>query len=95
MGEPKALLKRVRTASGVSFIIHDLRRTFATTAERLDISHYKIKNLLNHSVSNDVTGGHYVQIDVDQLREPMQNIADLFIEHSGPALIAKDRPGPT
>ncbi len=81
MGEPKALLKTVRNASGVSFIIHDLRRTFATTAERLDISYYKLKNLLNHSVAGDVTGGHYVQIDVEQLREPMQRIANFFVEH--------------
>ena len=81
MGEPKALLKTIRNQSKVSFIIHDLRRTFATTAERLDVSYYKIKNLLNHSVSSDVTGGHYVQIDVEQLREPMQRIADYLIEH--------------
>jgi integrase len=81
MGEPKALLKKVRSESGVSFIIHDLRRTFATTAERLDISYYRLKNLLNHSVSGDVTGGHYVQIDVEQLREPMQKIADFFVVH--------------
>ncbi|CAN5548371.1 tyrosine-type recombinase/integrase [soil metagenome] len=79
MGEPKALLNKVRDQSKVSFIIHDLRRTFATTAERLDISYYKLKNLLNHSVSSDVTGGHYVQIDVEQLREPMQKIADFFV----------------
>lgn len=81
MGEPKALLKTIRSQSGVAFIIHDLRRTFATTAERLDISYYKLKNLLNHSVAGDVTGGHYVQIDVDQLREPMQRIADYFVDH--------------
>lgn len=83
MGEPKALLHKVRTNSGVSFMIHDLRRTFATTAERLDISYYKVKRMLNHSVSGDVTGGHYIRIDVEQLREPMQKVANFFIEYGG------------
>jgi integrase len=38
----------VARASGVSFCIHDLRRTFATIAESLDISAYALKRLLNH-----------------------------------------------
>ncbi|MCP4996784.1 MAG: tyrosine-type recombinase/integrase, partial [Gammaproteobacteria bacterium] len=61
---------------GLSFTPHDLRRTFATVAESLDISPYTIKALVNHSLpSDDVTGG-YIQIDVERLRCPMQQITD-------------------
>ncbi len=35
--------------SGVSF--HDLRRTFATTAESLDLTVYTLKRLLNHIIA--------------------------------------------
>ncbi len=55
---------------------HDLRRTYATIASRLDVSYYKLKHLLGHSVSGDVTGNHYVQVDVETLREPAQEIAN-------------------
>lgn len=62
--------------SGVPFTLHDLRRTFVTTAERLDISAYAIKRLVNHKMSaNDVTAG-YVVMDIERLREPMQRITN-------------------
>ncbi|MBV5339867.1 MAG: integrase family protein [Deltaproteobacteria bacterium] len=61
--------------SGVKFCLHDLRRTFITIAESLDIPHYALKALLNHSMGNDVTGG-YIIMSSERLREPMQRIAD-------------------
>ena len=36
--EPKTLTQAIARACGVHTSVHDLRRTFATTAERLDIS---------------------------------------------------------
>ena len=60
--------------------MHTLRRTFATTAERLDVSHYALKRLLNHSTSNDVTAG-YIVIDVERLRTPVQRISDYLVTH--------------
>jgi integrase len=66
-------------ASGVGFCPHDLRRTFITIAESLDIPHYALKALLNHSLGSDVTGG-YVCMTVDRLREPMQRIADKIMK---------------
>ena len=53
--------------SGVSFSAHDLRRTFITIAESLDISVYALKRLLNHKMTNDVTAG-YIITDVERLR---------------------------
>ena len=38
--------------------LHDLRRTFITAAESLDISAYAVKRLVNHKMSWDVTAGY-------------------------------------
>jgi len=73
--EPKRAIEKVIKESGVDFSLHTLRRTFETIAARLDINYYALKKLLNHSVKADITGG-YVVLDVENLREPMQKIAD-------------------
>jgi len=71
---------RISAESGVPFTLHDLRRTFITTAESLDISAYSLKRLLNHRAAlSDVTGG-YIVFDVGRLRKPMQLIADKLLE---------------
>ncbi len=72
----------VEQASGVSFSIHDLRRTFATIAESLDIPAYGLKRLLNHADGADVTAG-YIVANVERLREPMQRITDYVLRLSG------------
>jgi integrase len=77
--EPKKFVHRVKDASGVSFTLHDLRRTYITIAESLDIPHYALKRLLNHRTSDDVTGG-YIIINVDRLRGPVEAIADRILE---------------
>lgn len=64
---------------GISFMLHDLRRTFITIAESIDISYAALKRLLNHSDGNDVTGG-YLQITTDRLREPMERISKKLLE---------------
>jgi integrase len=75
-------IKRVSRQSGVSFTLHDLRRTFATVAEGLDISAYSVKRLLNHKMRNDVTAG-YIVTDVERLRQPMQKITDFTLLAAG------------
>lgn len=77
--EPKKFVHRVKDVSGVSFTLHDLRRTYITIAESLDIPHYALKRLLNHRTSDDVTGG-YIIINVDRLRGPVEAIADRILE---------------
>ncbi len=62
------------------FISHDLRRTFATIAESLDLSAYALKRLLNHKMGNDVTAG-YIMRDAERLRKPMQQITDFLVNH--------------
>ena len=77
--EPKKAVKQVCELSGVEFTTHDLRRTFLTIAESLDIPAYALKRLVNHRIS-DVTAG-YIQITVERLRKPMQKITDYVLRH--------------
>ena len=71
-------MAKVVERSGVAFTLHDLRRTFITIAESLDISAYALKRLLNHKMTNDVTAG-YIITDVERLREPMHRITEFFV----------------
>jgi integrase len=80
--EPKKILVRVRAESGVEFTLHDLRRTFSTVAEGLDIPAYALKRLLNHKMKSDVTAGYIVK-DVERLRAPMQKITDFMLKAAG------------
>jgi integrase len=73
--EPKKAVKEVIAASGVQFTPHDLRRTFITIAESLDIPAYALKRLANHKANGDVTAG-YIVLSVERLRRPMQQITD-------------------
>ncbi len=68
-------LKKVCDESGVMFTLHDLRRTFLTTAEQLDIPYYALKRLANHKTNSDVTSG-YIISDDERPREPMQKITN-------------------
>jgi hypothetical protein len=63
-------------------MIHDLRRVFLTTAEKLDVPHYALKKLANHTSNNDVTGG-YIVVDVERLRGYMTLISRRLIDLIG------------
>ncbi|MBF0292849.1 MAG: integrase family protein [Nitrospinae bacterium] len=80
--EPKRQMKKVKTMNGLTFTIHDLRRTFATVADGLELSAYSLKRLLNHAQGGDVTAG-YIGDDIERLRLPMQRIADAILRHAG------------
>lgn len=78
--DPQKTIESVTEATGIIFSCHDLRRTFATIAESLDLSRYTIKDLLNHKrQEEDVTGG-YIILDVERLREPLQKITNAIQE---------------
>jgi integrase len=92
--ESRKQIDKVVASSGVSFTVHDLRRTFITIAESLDIPAYALKRLLNHKMHNDVTAG-YIVSDVERLRHPMQRITDYMLRHmraKAPAARAKNVP---
>ncbi|MGH6627025.1 MAG: tyrosine-type recombinase/integrase [Burkholderiaceae bacterium] len=80
--EPRKQMAKVTSQSGIRFTPHDLRRTFITVAESLDVPAYALKRLLNHKMPNDVTAG-YIVIDVERLRKPMQQITDYILSAAG------------
>ena len=81
--EPKRQLDHVRERSGVTFIVHDLRRTFVTVANSLNISPYNVKRLVNHKMSQDITDT-YNMPDVETLRATMQTITNYLIKQTKP-----------
>lgn len=80
--DTRAGITRVKDESGVEFMLTDLRRTFITTAERLDIGIYSLKRMLNHAIDSDVTAG-YIIPTTDRIREPMQHIEDTLLYEAG------------
>jgi hypothetical protein len=61
-------------AIGIDSHLHDLPRTFATTATRHGIDGSTLKRLMNHSTGSDVTARHYVKFRLNDLRPAMQNV---------------------
>lgn len=82
--EPKKSLRRVYERAGFRFCLHDLRRTFATVADSLDVSPYAIKRLMNHKMRQDVTAG-YIVSDLERLRVPAERIAECMARGMGMA----------
>jgi integrase len=80
--EPKRQIAKIIEQTGIQFTLHDLRRSYITIAESLDISSYAVKALVNHRMGDDVTGG-YIQLNVERLRQPMQIITDLILVAAG------------
>jgi len=75
MAVPAKPIKAVIKASGVEFSPHDCRRTFATIAEAVNLPLTMIKRLMNHTTSNDVTGG-YIVTEEETLRVAINKVAD-------------------
>jgi integrase len=80
--EPRKQMAKVIEATGIQFTVHDLRRTFITVAESLDIATYALKRLLNHRMKEDVTAGYIIRY-VERLRKPMQMVTDYLLQQMG------------
>ena len=76
---PNRQVKKVIKESGIQFLLHDLRRTFATYADSLGIQHNTIKRLMNHK-NKDVTSTHYIHQSIETLRDPMDKITNYILE---------------
>jgi integrase len=74
--EPKKIIAKIAGRSGIEFTLHDLRRTFTTTAESLNVGTYTIKRLLNHKTKRDDVTAGYTVLTPEELRNPAQAIED-------------------
>jgi integrase len=73
--EPRKQMGKVTAATGISFTVHDMRRTYASAIDGI-VGYYDLKRLLNHSVkTDDVTAGYVIK-EIDKLRPLMQRVTD-------------------
>jgi integrase len=91
MTEPKSQLAKICEAVGFKFMLHDLRRTFATHATEAGVSYDQLKKALNHK-SGSVTSGYIIK-NVEMMRPVFSTIfksytkmwdADTFSEYFDP-----------
>ena len=75
-------LVAIEADTGLKISPHDLRRTWASMAERAGVGAYGIKAALNHKTTGDVTGLHYAQVSIDDLRPIMQQVEDVILRHA-------------
>jgi integrase len=74
MSVPIKPMLEITKSTGIEFSSHDCRRTFATIAEAVNLPLTMIKRLMNHTISNDVTGG-YINTEEETLRAAINKIA--------------------
>jgi integrase len=75
-------LEKITEQSGVSFMIHDFRRSFLTYANVVGVPVWTQKRLVNHARPDDVTQG-YVQHEIEALRHDVEAVAQYILEHAG------------
>ena len=78
--EPKKVIQRINDNLEFSFTLHDLRRTFTTIAESLNLGTYTLKRLLNHKTKRDDVTAGYTILTPEELRTPAQSIEDRILE---------------
>jgi integrase len=66
---------KLKPKTGMEVTPHSLRRSFTTVGEKLKLRREDINLLTNH-IDQSVTGKHYSRIGVDDLRAPLQAIAN-------------------
>jgi integrase len=81
--EPKKVIAQIAATSEIDFTLHDLRRTFTTTAESLNVGAYTIKRLLNHRTRRDDVTAGYLVLTPEELREPAQRIESAILAKAG------------
>jgi len=80
--DPRRALEKVTETSGVSFMLHDFRRTFLTFCNAVGIPVWTQKRLVNHAKPDDVTQG-YVQHEIEVLRRDVEAVAHYILSNAG------------
>ncbi|MGJ4997829.1 tyrosine-type recombinase/integrase [Bradyrhizobium sp. HKCCYLS3077] len=82
---------RVKQASGVAVSAHSLRRTFLKVGASARVNIVWLKVLCNHALPADVTAEHYLAPDVEDLREPAQQVCDKLLSLCGFEVVAEPK----
>jgi len=88
-GHTRMVSADLRGRTGLQITVHALRRTFITTGRKLKI--YEDTDRLTNHVDGSVSGRHYDQTEVEDLRKPLQIITNeierLMLEGIGAKVI--------
>lgn len=77
-------LAQVTRVSGWTFTPHDLRRSFATYLDSLDVPAFALRRLLGHKTrGDDVAEHHYVVTDVERLRPAIEKLETFILSAAG------------
>lgn len=71
----------VRAACGMNFALHDLRRTFCTVADELDMKEQLVQQLMNHKPDSQTED--YTCRSVERLRRATQRVTDAILHYAG------------
>src|SRR6476646_165928 len=74
---------KVREATGVAVSAHSLRRGFLKVGASARVNIVWLKVLCNHGLPADVTAEHYLAPDIEDLREPAQQVCDKMLALCG------------
>ena len=87
MTDPKIQVANIIKATGVDFMLHDLRRTFATHALKQGMDLYGIGRALNHRTQGGITA-QYINLDatIETLRPVFDAVARGYLEYLDPTL---------
>jgi integrase len=73
--EPRKQMELVTKQTGITFSVHDMRRTYTSAIDGV-VGYYELKRLLNHSLkADDVTAGYVVK-NTEKLRPLMQKVTN-------------------
>ncbi|UTV79786.1 site-specific integrase [Acidithiobacillus sp. YTS05] len=77
-------IDKVAEATGLDIQRHDLRRSFLTVADAVDVPYFALKALANHKSGSggDITAG-YIQHSIARLKRPVQAIEDFILSAAG------------
>jgi integrase len=85
--EPRRQMAKVTEKTGITFSVHDMRRTYTSAIDGI-VGYYELKRLLNHSArTDDVTAGYVVK-NTEKLRPLMQKVTDHIL-----TLVQQKEPG--
>jgi integrase len=77
----RSALRAAEFASGVKSSHHDLRRSFISYCEELEINTFTRKRLVNHAIPLDVTEG-YTQFNIEKLRIDIEKVATFILRQA-------------
>lgn len=67
-------------AGAPRFMLHDLRKMFATVGEKIGVRESVLRGLLNHvAKKSDTLNRHYVQLAISDLQAPLATIQESLI----------------